>query len=232
MKHIRGLLSTTQALRQIFLGPQAIPRAQCFRYSPTQTSSQLRLLHSHRRSIPSPTPAVKPEQLVNEAIAAEYVQVVDENNKLGPPEKLRHVLRFLNRSEDFLLQVSPGSPERPPVCKIINHAAFREQERAQATQAKVARAKIALKQIELNWAIDPHDLSHRLRKLTDFLEKGRKVEIVLVRKKRKRAPTVEEIKNVMTTVLQVTKDANATQIKPMEGEPGKHVVLVVQKKDA
>ncbi|KAI9369270.1 translation initiation factor IF-3, C-terminal domain-containing protein [Aspergillus egyptiacus] len=230
MKHVRGLVSTTQALRHVFLVPQTIPRTQPFYSRTIRQWPQLRFLYStgsRARSI-AQAPA-KNQQIVNENISADYVQVVGEDNKLGPPEKLSRVLRSFDRSENFLLQVSPGTDDRPPVCKIINRFAAREQERLQAKAAHAA--KTSTKQIELNWAIDPHDLAHRLKQLTNFLDKGRKVEIVLTRKKHKRAPTVEEIKNVMDKVLQTTKDANAMQIKPMEGVPGKQVVLVVKKKD-
>lgn len=70
-----------------------------------------------------------------------------------------------------------------------------------------------------------------MKQLSDFLEKGRKVEIILTRKKGKRAPTPDEIKHVMTSVTETTQKANAILIKPVEGEPGHRVQMVVKKKD-
>ncbi|KKK14169.1 hypothetical protein P175DRAFT_0499243 [Aspergillus ochraceoroseus IBT 24754] len=231
MTHMRGLISTTQALRRIFLVPQSISRVPFARYSPKQSPLQNRLLHStSSRLRPYAKPAETPGQARDEDIRAEYVQIVNENNSLDPPMRLSHALRSFDRTENFLLQVSPGTRDQPAVCKIVNRLAMREHERAKAKAAHTA--KMAVKQIELNWAIDPHDLSHRLKQLTTFLDKGRKVEIILTRKKGKRAPTIEEVKNVMDKVLQVTKDANAMQVKPMEGEPGKHVILFVKKRDS
>jgi translation initiation factor IF-3 len=88
---------------------------------------------------------------------------------------------------------------------------------------------VQTKQIELNWAIDAHDLAHRLKQLTNFLEKGRKVEVIMKRKKAKRSPTVEEIKQVIQSVLDTTREAGGTQVKAMEGEPGKQVIITVKK---
>ncbi|EAL90546.1 putative translation initiation factor IF3 [Aspergillus fumigatus Af293] len=227
MKHIRGLISITQALRLTFLPPFQTTHVQFLRYNNALRGTQLRFLQSSRR-LPSQQP--RQTQIRDEDIRSEYIQIVNENGDLEPAMKLRDVLRSFDRSENFLVQVSPALPGRPPICKIMNKMAMREHERAKAKAAHAT--KTAVKQIELNWAIDSHDLAHRLKQLTNFLEKGRRVEIILTRKKGKRAPTVEEIKNVMDSVLQATKEANAMQIKPMEGEPGKHVTLYVKKKDA
>jgi translation initiation factor IF-3 len=228
MKHTRGLTSITQALRHTFLSPFQTPWVPFVRYNfalrGTQ-GTQLRFLQS--RSLPNQQS--KQKQIRDEDIRSEYIQIVNENGDLEPAMRLRDALRSFDRSENFLIQVSPAQPDRPPICKIVNKMAMREHERAKAKAAHAT--KTAVKQIELNWAIDSHDLAHRLKQLTSFLEKGRRVEITLTRKKGKRAPTVEEIKNVMDSVLQTTKEADATQIKPMEGEPGKHVTLFVKKKD-
>ncbi|KAL4782021.1 translation initiation factor IF-3, C-terminal domain-containing protein [Aspergillus varians] len=228
MKHMRGLVSISQALRQTFLVPQTLPRPQFFRCPPVQPSSQIRLRHWNPRNGP-PNQAAKPEELKDEAIRADYIQIVNEDNKLDPPVRLTSVLSSIERPAHFVLQVAPGARDKPPICKIVNRRELRERERALTKAAQAS--KTSVKQIELNWAIDPHDLSHRLKQMTNFLEKGRQVEIILTRKKHKRTPTPEEVKNVMEKVLQAVKDAGAVQISPMEGEPGKRVMLTVKKKD-
>ncbi|KAL2865403.1 putative translation initiation factor IF3 [Aspergillus lucknowensis] len=230
MAHTRGLVSTTQALRQIFLVPQTTPRVQFFRYCRIGTLPLPRLLHSNRRFRQHPRPPTNNEQIIDEAIEASYVQVVNDEGRLDPPERLQSVLRSLKRPDSFLLQVSPGTRDQPPVCKIMDRVALQEHERAQAKAARTA--KTSLKQMELNWAIDAHDLSHRLKQLTTFIEKGRTVELILTRKMGKRRPTLEEVKGLMDKVLQAVKDANAIQVSPMKGEPGKHLVLAVKKKDS
>ncbi|KAL6234476.1 hypothetical protein BDW75DRAFT_212317 [Aspergillus navahoensis] len=227
MKHIRGLVSTTQALRQTFLLPQASraslrPQFSC--YSPVQTLPQVQVRYTSSGSGPQGAGEIKDED-----IQSDYVQVVGENNKLSGPTKLSTFLSSLQRPQQYLLQVQAGTRDRLPVCKVINRREAQERARAFAKAAKASKKTV--KQVELNWAIDPHDLSHRLKKITDFLEKGIQVEIILTRKRHKRPATEEEVRSVMEKILQAIKDADATQISPMEGEPGKRVVLTVKKKD-
>ncbi|KAE8163316.1 translation initiation factor IF-3, C-terminal domain-containing protein [Aspergillus tamarii] len=230
MKHIRGFISTTQALRRTFLAPIETPRPQFLRTAFLPTFTQSRLLSIRRQ--PQQQDAqlqARARQVKDEEIRSEYIQLVNEDGKLDAPVRLHDALLKIERPDNFILQVSPGFRGRAPVCKVVNRLEMREQERAKAKAAHVS--KNSIKQIELNWAIDAHDLSHRLKQLTNFLDKGRKVEVILTKKRGKRSPTVEEVKHVMDSVLQATKDANAMQVKPMEGEPGKHVVLAVKRKD-
>ncbi|PLB43661.1 hypothetical protein P170DRAFT_441118 [Aspergillus steynii IBT 23096] len=237
MKHMRNLISTTQALRRVFITPLQVPRSQFLRHFAAPTLNQSRLYHASprspfiaRSSPTSPPPNQDPgDQLRDEAIEADIIQVVNDAGGLNPPARLRDVLRSFNRKENFLLQVSPTLPDRPTVCKIVNRIALRDHERAKAKAAHAA--KVSTKQLELNWAINAHDLAHRLKQLTTFLDKGRKVEIILTRKRGKRSPNVEEIKHLMDSVITTVKEANAMQVRPMEGDPGKHVLLVVKKKD-
>ncbi|KAL2006002.1 hypothetical protein VTN00DRAFT_9656 [Thermoascus crustaceus] len=229
MRHIRGFISTAQALRRTFLPPPEFTRAPFIEYDFPWRRAQLRFLQYSRSPAPNAGAPAKPGPVRDEDIRAQFVQIVNENGGLDPPARKIDVLRSIQRPEYSLVQVSPGTDDRPPVCKILSRQFLKEQERAKAKAAHAT--KIATKQIELNWAIDNHDLSHRLKQLVSFLDKGRKVEIILTRKKGKRAPTAEEVKNLMDNVLETIKEANATQIKGMEGEPGKHVILTVKKKD-
>lgn len=245
MKHLRGLISTAQALRRIFIVPLDFVRLQLpeHHYSVHNCIQQQRFLQTSRartaaaasRSLTSS--GTQQKQLRDEDIGSEYVQLVNETGGLDQPRRLRDVLCSLDRSQDFLMQVSAGAPRQPPICKIFNKLEMqereRERERAKSKAAQTAQtAKSAIKQIEINWSIDTHDLSHRLKKLADFLGKGRRVEVILTRKKGKRSPTSDEVKHLMDSLMEATKQANAALVKPIEGEPGKHVVVVVKGKDS
>jgi translation initiation factor IF-3 len=229
MNHTRGLMSTAQALRQTFLTSLRTPQLALLQSNPlrnvcpVQNGLQSRFIqHSPRLAFgeynkwPS-----------NEAIAGPYVQLVNEKNDLDPPVRLSQVLASFDHREWFLQQVGEGAPDKPPVCKILNKKETKVKEKARAKAAKAS--KVQTKKLELNWAIDAHDLKHRLGQLTNFLEKGAKVELVLTKKKGKRAATVDEIKHVMQSVMDTTKEIGGTQVKAMEGEPGKHVIITVKK---
>ncbi|KAL2003095.1 hypothetical protein VTN02DRAFT_5039 [Thermoascus thermophilus] len=230
MKHIRGFISTAQAFRRSFLHSPELTRSPLIEYGFPWRRAQLRFLQYSRSPAPNAAAPAKLGPIKDEDIPAQYVQVVNENGGLDPPVRKIDVLRSIQRPEYSLVQVSPGTDDAPPVCKILSRQFLKEQERAREKAAHAA--KTAIKQIELNWAIDNHDLSFRLKQLVSFLDKGRKVEIILTRKKGKRAPTPEEVKNVMDNVFETIKEANAKQIKNMEGEPGKHVIITVKKKDS
>ncbi|KAJ5627898.1 hypothetical protein N7490_010126 [Penicillium lividum] len=229
MNHTRGLMSTAQALRQTFLTPLKSSRVGLLQPTALQNGLQLRYFQNTRcLALKIARPPVK-GPIKDEEIRARTVQLVNSQGDLEEPELLDDVLASFDRNKFFLVQVSPGAFKKPPVCKILNKLEYRNSEKAKEKAAKAA--KQSFKQIELNWAIDAHDLEHRLKQLTTFLEKGRKVEIVLTRKKHKRPPTVDEIKYVMQNVLDTTREAGGTQVKAMEGEPGKRVMLTVKKGD-
>ncbi|RAK97170.1 putative translation initiation factor IF3 [Aspergillus ibericus CBS 121593] len=226
MKHVRRLVPPTRALRQILLTSQPTFRPAFFRLGPSLNEVPFRsysptcsLLRYRAKSNP---PAL-PQYTLDEDIGAQYVQLVNENNSLDPPISLREVLRSIDRADYCVQQVSPGK-NGVSICKIMNKFELREQ-----AKEKAKPPRDGLKQLELNWAIDSHDLSHRMKQLTTFLEKGRKVEVILTKKKRKRAPTVEEVKTLMDRVMDTVREAKAVPVRPMEGEPGRHVVLVVKK---
>ncbi|PYH99308.1 hypothetical protein BO71DRAFT_394373 [Aspergillus ellipticus CBS 707.79] len=229
MNHTRSLCPPTRALRQLFLAPQPIVRPQCGRldlrinatparcYSPT---ASLGRIYAKPSNIIPPTPQDR-----DEAIRAPFVQIVNEANTLDEPIRLRDALRRVDRSVDCLVKVAPGV-DGIPVCKILN-----KYELSKQTREKAKPQKDNLKQIEVNWAISAHDLQHRMKQLETFLAKGRKVELSLTRKKGKRAPTVEEVKALMNGALATIKSTNSMLVRPMEGEPGKHVLLVLVRKD-
>ena len=223
MKHMRGLFSMTQTLRHLFLPHPQIPRTAFLPSIRIQNRLPLRSYSSRRDTNPDQ------QQLKDENIRSTFIQIANEEGRLNPPVRLANVLRTIERPANFVLQVSPPTEGAYPVCKIVNRVEAREAERARAKAAHALKA--STKQVELNWAIDAHDLSHRLKQLSKFLGKGRKVEIILTRKQGKRPPTAQEVKHAMDSVLETVREADSLQVRPMEGEPGRHVTLVAKKRD-
>lgn len=232
MKPMRSLFSTP-TLRHLTLSPLQTSRSafvpsEHIQNQVSQCQSRSVWKGSRPREDKGPE-TTEGRQLKDEEIRSNYIRIANSEHQLEPPARLRDVLQSIERPANFILQVAPPTRDELPICRIMNRAAIREFEKTKAKAAQAAKS--SNKQMELNWAINPHDLSHRLKQLTNFLDKGRRVEIVLTRKKGKRLPTVEEVKHLMNTVLETVKAAEATQVKPMEGEPGKQVTLVVKKRD-
>ena len=71
--------------------------------------------------------------------------------------------------------------------------------------------KDVVKQLELNWAIDPNDLGHRLNKMQEFLEKGWRVEIILANKRRGRQASAEEAAAVIKRIRGIAKEVEGAK---------------------
>lgn len=120
-----------------------------------------------------------------------------------------------------------------PVCKMVNRKEEYEKEKARKTKEKGAKKVVdptSVKTLELNWAIDVNnDLNHRLNKVKEFLAEGRRVEIVLAKKKRGRVATREECDNVLSRINAAIEEVKgAKQIKAMEGKVGGVAMLLLE----
>lgn len=180
---------------------------------------------------PAPrTPEVRTEKW-NEEIKSKIVYLIDaETNNLLPETYTRFdLLNKLNRDTHRLVQFSE---ERHglPVCKIVSKKEEYERGRQRKQQAKERKKQgmtaKSLKTLELNWAMDQHDLAHRLNKMTEFLSEGRKVEIILASKKKGRKASPEECEDVLYKIRQTADAVNgAKEEMQMEGKLGGFATL-------
>lgn len=76
-----------------------------------------------------------------------------------------------------LVEISPNA--KPPVAKIVDWGKFNYQRTKQLQKNKRNAKALELKQMRLGLKISDHDLGVKMRKVTDFLEAGHKVKIVL-----------------------------------------------------
>lgn len=222
--HTTSGTSIYQALYRVFIQPSLaapltrqtpVPRLQCRKA--VITHPQRRLLNYRK----SPGP-VQRSHLYDEEIKASRVHIVTADGVRQPAQSLVPVLRSYNRTTHRLVQVAPANPHDPdsfPTCKIISKQQLREQERAKAKPKK--NPQDTGKQLELSWAIEANDLGHRMRKMKGFLEEGRRVEIVIAKKKDGRKASPKECDEVIAKVRQaVTEVEGAKESKGMEGKVG------------
>jgi translation initiation factor IF-3 len=153
------------------------------------------------------------------------VRIVSEGNKLSPPQYTSSVLNSIDRRYETLVMVAaasfhPDSDETAyPICKIQSKKALREAEKARSKKKELPSATV--KTIELNWAIDPHDLQHRLQRIKEFLSKGWRVDIIMAGKKRGRKATLEEMKAVVEKIREATKEVEGSkEWRDMDGNFG------------
>lgn len=166
------------------------------------------------------------------------MQVVDDVTKsLLPPQLRNDVLSSLDRKTHRLVCVSPppssqSGEEWIPTCKIVSKKEQYHADKAKQAQQKAAKKKgspDSIKTLELNWAIDSNDLGHRLKRAEEFLQEGRKVEIVLAKKKGGRIATTEECEAVLERIEEVVENVKgAKESKKMQGKVGGVVTLFLE----
>ena len=173
----------------------------------------------------------------DEEIKASKVYMVrPEDNRLTDPIPLYDVLELRQRDEkgrpvQFLQEVSPMNVEElryHPICKMFDKKATREAEVAKRKKGK--ESKIQTKQLELNWSVTDNDLSHRLARLKEFLEKGWKVDILFGVKRKgwmgRKEATKEDVARVLERIRRAVEEVDgAKERKGMQGKEGGEAML-------
>lgn len=96
-------------------------------------------------------------------------------------------LGVLSRSEALAAALQAGldlvvvSPDvDPPEAKIVDWGKYNYQRTKQQKKNRAKAKPLELKQMRLGLKIGEHDLSIKMRKVSDFLEAGHKVKITLI----------------------------------------------------
>lgn len=229
-----------QALYRVFVLPTLTPTTasrplqQCIKPTRScrgqlQSSSSIRAFSTSPQLSATRQPE-KRTQLWDEEIRARHITVVDpETKSLLPPRPLRQALASIDRKTHRLVCVSP--PPKPsedfrnwvPTCRIVSKKEQYEQDKQKQKQRVAAKKNSAdnVKTLELNWAIDSNDLGHKLKRVEEFLGQGRKVEVVLAKKKGGKKANLEECESVVARIVETAEGVEgAKQLKKMEGKLG------------
>jgi translation initiation factor IF-3 len=114
---------------------------------------------------------------MNERIRVREVRLIDAlGQQVGivPTDEAR---RLAHEAGKDLVEVAPDA--RPPVCKIMDYGKYKyEQKKKHHTGKKVHHAR--LKEVRLRPKTEEHDFEVKLRHAKDFLDKGDKVQVVLM----------------------------------------------------
>jgi translation initiation factor IF-3 len=239
MRSSRCVFSTASALHRIFIAPieasqlqfsprTAIPTLSTF--APSSLSKVPRPL-IQRRTLVSSATAAKSRLPRDDEIKSWSVSLVDEEGKLQDPRSTADILSSIDRKKFSLCIVVPGEPGVPPICKIQSKEKLREAEKARQKAERNSRGGTANKTMELNWAIDRHDLGHRMDKLKGFLEKGWKVEVVCAKKRKGKTATPEDAEALVARIREVCGSVvGSREFKPMEGKVLETVTLHLEGK--
>ncbi|KAK0720456.1 hypothetical protein B0H67DRAFT_576154 [Lasiosphaeris hirsuta] len=174
----------------------------------------------------------------------------DDTGRLSEPQRTKDLLRSLDLDSESLVVIAdptkkkgkgnedgnevgeedldPNTP-RYPICRIVDKRA--EMAIQLAKNKELRKSKVMVKEIELNWAIAPNDLNTRLKQLKGFLNKGFRVQVLLLKKAKrgKRTASDEEAKALLATVKEFIEQVPETkEVKPIEGFVGKQIKLTLQ----
>jgi translation initiation factor IF-3 len=233
------LTSTSRALYHVFIAPAVtasrphvlnsrclIPRTvPIFPTIVTRTLKYKRQVKRH---------ALSDYFTYDEAIKFPFINLVDQEGTFVEGIRLKEALKSFNRGTHHLLLATPGKPSESgdhsadtlPVCKIIAKSELRlmhdkKVEIARKRERGITGTGIKPKTIELNWAIAEGDLKHRLEKLKEFLNAGRKLEVYLGPKKGSRKATEKECRLLVKAVRHAVYECQgARETKDVEGQLG------------
>jgi translation initiation factor IF-3 len=113
---------------------------------------------------------------MNERIRVREVRLIDaEGKQVGvvPTEEAR---RMAFEAGFDLVEVAPDA--RPPVCKIMDYGKYKYEQKKKTSGKKPHHSK--LKELRLRPGTEDHDYGVKLKHAREWLEKGDKVQIILL----------------------------------------------------
>lgn len=117
---------------------------------------------------------ISKELRFNERIRVSPVRLIgEEGQQLGVVPVEEALTRAREAGLD-LVEVAPTA--NPPVCRLMDYGKFKYRQRKREQQAKHRHAG-EMKSIQLGPRTEEHDLTFKLRKAREFLERGQRVHI-------------------------------------------------------
>ena len=112
---------------------------------------------------------------INHKIRVREVRLVGDfvegGNAVLPIEK---AIKLAQDNELDLVEISPNA--EPPVCKIIDYAKFKYEQKKKQKEIKSNAAKVVLKEIRFGPNTDDHDFNFKVKHAINFLKEGAKVK--------------------------------------------------------
>jgi len=126
-----------------------------------------------------------------------------ETNKLEGFTDLLDLLARIDRKKEYIELVA-RAPE--PIVKIIQRAVAHERAEKQQAKKWTTPRQRQLKEIQLTWGADAHDMQHKLEKAREELEDGHRLSIAFLPKKDQPLPTPEQMRAKVQAAVDALKD--------------------------
>ncbi len=158
---------------------------------------------------------ISKDMIVNEAIRAREVRLIDQNGQQLGIKSKNEALEIAARVNLDLVLVAPKA--KPPVAKIMDYGKYKFEQQKKEKEARKKQRVINVKEVRLSPSIEEHDFNTKLRNALKFLNKGDKVKASI--RFKGRAITHKEIgQRVLERFAEGCKDVAVVETKPkMDG---------------
>lgn len=180
--------------------PQINPRDPVLHTSVQAPTHDSRSVKAHKPKGSKTNPSLPR----NEAIAdvSDYVVLRREDGHLTEPRPLSNVLTEAQIRDQTVITIvlpRPGQKggSQYPICVVLDRQAYEESEARRVAEESErekgeSKKKKGTKELEINWAIAPHDLEHKMKRFREFLGKGLRVEMLLLRKSKRKGKVFKQ----------------------------------------
>ena len=144
----------------------------------------------------------------------------ETENKVIPLWKARNIANGL---ELDLVEINPNST--PPVCKICDYSKYLYELKKQAKAKKQNRSEV--KEISLSVGISMHDLEIKAKKAKEFIEKGDKVKVSLLMRRRELERRELSKKSILEFIMLMNDVAIPESLPKDEGNK---CIVILKKK--
>ncbi|CAI2177411.1 10303_t:CDS:1 [Funneliformis geosporum] len=179
----------------------------------------------------------------DEEIKSHYVSYVDLEGQIKGTFPLKKILSEIDRTKYWLVQVSPvqdtsfpsksssqqlskGQQQKElPICRLISKQELYEK------QKKQKKTTILKKELLLTWKVSPNDLTHKLSRAKEWLEKGYQLQIVISNRGGKKNQANQDkslFDRIVKELTEFTKDikepiwTNGSVVVEMQGKINIH----------
>ncbi|MST68256.1 translation initiation factor IF-3 [Clostridiales Family XIII bacterium RF-744-FAT-WT-3] len=149
--------------------------------------------------------------MINGAIRARQVRVIDENGEMKGIMDTRDALKMAEEAKLDLVAVSPNA--EPPVCKILDYGKYRYELQKKDKIAKKNQKTMQIKEIRLSTFIEDHDIQVKAKTAAKFLNEGDKVKVSLRFRGRERDYTSKGY-DVMNRFAEEVSEVGVVDKKP------------------
>ncbi|KUK75956.1 MAG: Translation initiation factor 3 [candidate division WS6 bacterium 34_10] len=160
----------------------------------------------------------------NERIRAKEVMVVDDDEgKIGVMKTEDAIAKAKEQGLD-LVEVAPKA--QPPVCKIMDYSKYIYRQKKKARKNRKKSKQKDMKEFKFSPVIDVGDINTRVRRATEYLEKGHPVRITMYRRGRQSREQAEKVFNEILTNFD-----EYSSIEPTPKKEGRNMYITFFKKN-